>query len=421
MDHITIRKKMQRTKSEDNISILNISNDRLNSTFLDSTMLSLQNDSQNTCMDELKTELEYLRQKLNSADIEIDHLNIENEQLKRTILEQSKQIDLLKKLTKELPSTPANTCTSAKTPINKRLFNIKMHTSRISTVHLAKSTWNNMHCTPPRLGSIITKDSDLGDIAKSKTINDDTTMTITPPKQILSNPKPTQSTPVKHRVIILSDNQGRNVRHQLQNLLGSHYEVTSFMKPNASLGMVVTAMKEEINNLTMNDYVILLAGSNDKNPFEFSSKLEIWLSSIRNTNVIVGEIPRNLHLHEKKLNYELKFHCHKFDNVIFVDLNYSREMPKHNMFALHIARSMLKEILGIFYKRNKENYNILCTLKNKQGSFKHVSTQTTFTSIYISPGKNDCSHSIGKNKNSNICISKRNFVNSNINQTFFRE
>lgn len=378
MENITMRKKIGRSNSEINISMLEKSNIDLNSTFLDSTVLSTNSEPQNnvndTSMEELTIELLNVRQKLTSAELEIENLNIENNRLIQTVKEQTKQIDLLKKLTQEITSKP-NISTNV-TPVSKRLLNIKMRTPRTSPLCSTRSICGSVFNTPNYKNVTKTTEHKSHDLNETKKDNMDKKMPIatTPMQQRRHHTEHNK----KHRVIIIADNQGRNVRPHLQNLLGPNYLVTSFIKPNAVLGEVISSMKVEIQELTMNDYVILLAGSNDKNPYDLSSKLDMWLSSVTNTNVIVGEIPRNYYLHETKLNYNLKYYCTKYVNAVYIDMNYSRAIPHYKIFALEQARSLLREILRISYQRNIQNYLLSANvnINRKEKCYNSVSTQT---------------------------------------------
>lgn len=183
----------------------------------------------------------------------------------------------------------------------------------------------------------------------------------------------------KSKVIIIADNQGLQLRKNLQNLLGSSYHVTSFVKPNA-LGNVVEALKSDILSLSMSDYVILLGGVHDRNPHDFKFKFNLWLSTVSNTNVIVCEIPSNKYLNVRKLNYHLQFICSKYNNSIYLDLNYSRNIPRYRYFSINLARTLLKEILRLYYKRKMENYQNLLNQNNQIcKTFVSVGTQTLMT------------------------------------------
>lgn len=185
----------------------------------------------------------------------------------------------------------------------------------------------------------------------------------------------------KLQVIIIADEQALGLGKKLQYLLGSKYLVKSFIKPNACLKNIIESMKSDILSLTKNDCVILLGGINDRNPYEFSFTFNLWLSSVKNTNVIVSEIPYNVYLNVKKLNYELGFLCDKYSNAEYIDLDYSRVLPHRGFFRTNLARSLLKEILRIYYKNSMDNYQASLPNYNcKTKSYNTVATQTKFTS-----------------------------------------
>lgn len=387
--NITIRKKIRRSSSESNIEILANSSDDLllHSTFLDSTIISTHSERQISINQELKEELESVRQKLRSADIEIDNLSSENNKLKLTIQEQLRQIELLKNVTKE--STTAKTCV---TPRSKQLTEIKPRTPTTSHIHLTKNASLTVIDTPIKEKRLLHSNNKPQTNRDRKATNQQGTLHDSA-DSILANNKNcvpdknkqeksshgtaaeiTQNTP-KHQVLILADNQGQHVRKRLQTLLGSEYHVMSFVKPNASLEHVTSPMKAEIMNLTMNDYVILIAGSNDKNPYKFSSYLNAWLSSITNTNVIISEIAKNYFLHKNKLNYNLKLQCYKYNNVSYADMNFSGTHLYYKIFPIHIARNLLREILRISYQKRMRDY-ITNNNINKKVSVRNASSQT---------------------------------------------
>lgn len=82
----------------------------------------------------------------------------------------------------------------------------------------------------------------------------------------------------------------------------------------------------------------------------------IWLDRTTNTNVIVSEIPKNKYLNESKLNYEVKMLCQRFDNCMYLNMNYSMQIPLQNFFSTFVSRCILKEVLHICYKNNYNNY-----------------------------------------------------------------
>ncbi|KAL4715334.1 hypothetical protein ACJJTC_015105 [Scirpophaga incertulas] len=70
----------------------------------------------------------------------------------------------------------------------------------------------------------------------------------------------------KKKTIILADQQGRGIRQLLLKLAGESFEVFCFMKLGATLTEVLNSVKPQSLNLSENDVLIILGGTNDKNP-----------------------------------------------------------------------------------------------------------------------------------------------------------
>lgn len=160
----------------------------------------------------------------------------------------------------------------------------------------------------------------------------------------------------KKRIYILADQQGRGIRQKLQKLVGPEFQVFCIWKAKAKMENILKSCENDIATLNMNDFVIVLSGSNDNNPYEFLKSLLIWLDRTTNTNVIVSEIPKNKYLNESKLNYEVKMLCQRFDNCMYLNMNYSMQIPLQNFFSTFVSRCILKEVLHICYKNNYNNY-----------------------------------------------------------------
>lgn len=389
MENVTIRKYIRRSMSETNLSLNSQHSDILNQ--MESTSLSLHSvlyDDNNPTIHELRDELNSTKLKLESADQEIMNLIAENNQLKHTIEEQSRCIDTLKQFCRDRTKIVS---TNTMTPISKRLLNVNMR-ARSSSFHIklqhTPATFKSTNGLQSSHKHLITPESrcqvDLASIDKGEdlnycqtyntskeTLNSDTCIS----KNSSTINKSNETCNKKKRVIIIADNNGRGLRSTLQKLLGESYVVTSFVKPNASIGEVVNSMKTEILNLTDYDCVILIGGSNEKYPEKLNIDLNVFLSSVSNTNVIVCEVPRNNYLNVKKLNYYLKFICKTYSSVAFLDLDYSRSIPKRHHFTVHLARCLLKEILCINYKITMKYYQASVRNQNCK-SYRDIGTNT---------------------------------------------
>lgn len=100
---------------------------------------------------------------------------------------------------------------------------------------------------------------------------------------------------IKNKIIVLSDSQGKNMYPYIQNLANG-YQVFVHTKPGAKLKHVVSAAKCFIKECTENDFVVLLAGTNDIGQYEpsqlsITQGLKSLLSLDVKTNVIINSVP----------------------------------------------------------------------------------------------------------------------------------
>lgn len=94
----------------------------------------------------------------------------------------------------------------------------------------------------------------------------------------------------KHRVLLLADETGRNLRRILQKQLGPNYTVTSILKPYATIEQILAGSVSHCKDYIKLDYIIILGGRNDTNVIKFQSALYHCLKELENTNVLLGKI-----------------------------------------------------------------------------------------------------------------------------------
>lgn len=176
----------------------------------------------------------------------------------------------------------------------------------------------------------------------------------------------------KRKIIVLADQQGKGTQHQLQYLVGTDFEVTCFWKSGARLNEVLNSMNNEVLKLTKRDFVIIIGGTNDMSPFKVEENLILFFNFAKNTNIIVSEIPFNSALHEHKLNYNIKLLCNNYGHTSFVDMDYSRFIPRGNKFTISLCRYLLKDILCIDYKHKMKDFEVF-----KQNKKKLIAGNTT--------------------------------------------
>lgn len=104
-----------------------------------------------------------------------------------------------------------------------------------------------------------------------------------------------QRSKCKNKILVLSDSQGRNLHPYIENL-SEDYDVCVHCKPGARLKDIVRDSKCLIENCSINDFVVLLGGTNDigeckPSQFSITQGLKAFLSLNVNTNVIINSIP----------------------------------------------------------------------------------------------------------------------------------
>lgn len=398
MENVTNRNKI---KSQSNFDLSRDLSES-DTTIMDSTMRSLPNlsiDSEE--MTELKLKFDQLLLELDGANLEIENLNIENNRLKQELEQNKKQVETLKKLG---ITSGGSTGSSGKNKSKKKKQNRRdvLLSESITEEYKSKKEKctkkldykeqesgddyvqifdnnTNTDCQEQMKvnenyvqDSVIIEHEDEQEYKKYTEISHETDNNVTKNIETIEfnadeineqvqedTTKPNISTLKGNtkKIVIIGDQQARDVQRILQKLMGPNYFITSYWKPGAVLEDIIASCYREISCLGENDFIIVLGGTNDTNPTEFHFHMKTFLKYTKHTNVLVSEVPYNKHLNERKLNYELRFVCNGFKHTLFVDMNYVRTIPYRKVFALNLSRVFHKEIIHIEYKINKIKYD----------------------------------------------------------------
>lgn len=184
------------------------------------------------------------------------------------------------------------------------------------------------------------------------------------------------------RVLILADENGRDMGVRLQKLLGDKFQVFSFIKSYASTKQVLDICNSNYcKDFTKQDFVIVLTGSNDFNPLELQSSLYCCMSMLINTNVLLGTVFKSWHLNKHRVNNVLRLVSSNFNNCRMLELDtyygvtYRGNMYKHDKET--VCGFILKDILQICYRNEYLNNFVVKThYVNEKIICKNVSTQT---------------------------------------------
>lgn len=116
---------------------------------------------------------------------------------------------------------------------------------------------------------------------------------LSPPKGFKSDKK--QHKKIRNKIVVLSDSQGKNLHNYIQNIT-EDYEVFVYTKPGARLKDIIQDSKCFIEECSKDDFVVLLAGTNDigkcqPSQLSIMQGLNALLSLDVNTNVIINSVP----------------------------------------------------------------------------------------------------------------------------------
>lgn len=394
---VTQRKPRQNISQEQSESILDFS------------YQSLPNiDTQNyQDLEDLRNENKKLKLNIDTAHTEIENMNLEIINLKKTIEEISKKNDFYRSLglgdlntgNKASPKryfspqyrkiNPGNMkigfpSTSQSNLTNAVVKQIDSNTFTTKNLSPLKST-NNMTISPQIQYYNETQNFKAVTRELEKNITIKVTRDEMPAKTNDANKVKNMATlsqnfckeeKLEKRVILFADERGRGLRTSISHLLGPGFIATTVIKPYASLEEVLTLSRSECMYLTENDYVIIMAGSNDRDPLNMQSVLYCNLKALRHTNVIVCNVGMTTHLNESMTNECLKFVCSRFSNAVFVDIyDYVQKRTSLKFNKIEASRILQREIMRVDFKQAYLRKNIKNQIK--PGLEKtNVATQT---------------------------------------------
>lgn len=342
----TLQRQNYKQQSVDDLTMVDAEDSM---SFLNTTTRSLP---ESTCYDnstimEYRDKINSLETELQSAHAEIAHLNGEIQNLKQLTKDTNMRLELVTKLAKQTATptqAPHYSCTpitSHKTPISRR------NKSKKSLVLSVSPHNGQKECTIEN--TPVTKETKGGNsVPYNSSGKEEAISTSCPPTHKQTHQLPGQEKPRK--ILILADQQGQHLQELLQDLVGQKYTVYCCSKPGAPLEEVLKSERQEVLTMTETDYVIVLGGTNDKNPYRLQYSLQCWIDMTTRTNVIIFEVPYNKNLNKKKLNYELKFICSQHKNVSYALKNYYRYGESQRVSNIGLTRLIQQEIQKIDYK-----------------------------------------------------------------------
>lgn len=165
------------------------------------------------------------------------------------------------------------------------------------------------------------------------------------------------------RILLLGDSQARGSVSILKSLLSS-YQIMSIFKPNAKIEAVLEDMSKLTSDFTKEDYVIILAGSNNalKGSKVDMNFIKNWKPVLEKTNIILLSVP---YWHGRQILNKFIFdiNCHLYDMIKgfplakFVDINKIVSETDYTRHGLHLNGRGKRKIYS--YVANLILYNEL--------------------------------------------------------------
>lgn len=305
----------------------------------------------------IKEEVTKLTNKLEIADNEIENLVSENYKLREKINQYEKKILHLTQICR----TPSKTI-----PVKDR--------KRLNRTIPTRTSCKSPNLQDTNKAEITLAAEEIipdGTNSEQDHYNNNAEETVS--RRAKAIPNDTINCSHKHRVLLLADETGRGMRDNLEKRLGSEYIVTSILKPYASLGRIISSSLLQCENFTKSDYVIILAGSHDKNLIRFQSALYHSLNIMTNTNVIFGRINESQYFNKDKLNEVVKIISLNIENINFSELCYFRN---HNLDKANSCRALIMDMILINYKNKLESQHRMTSSDVIRGISGNASTQT---------------------------------------------
>ena len=177
-----------------------------------------------------------------------------------------------------------------------------------------------------------------------------------------------QNKQIRHRLLIVGDS---HVRGLLDHLPKSKFDCTVFLKPNANFKAVTANITDMVQDFTVNDFVVVVAGANDKYvsfPFKHLKKV---IDNCFNTNVLICSVPyrydyANLNRFIYELNvrlFDFVYEIRKFSNSVgVVDVNAVYDRFHYTEHGFHIRDKnkhlLIGAIMDSIAELSCKDYNI---------------------------------------------------------------
>ncbi|KAG5878279.1 hypothetical protein JTB14_031540 [Gonioctena quinquepunctata] len=182
------------------------------------------------------------------------------------------------------------------------------------------------------------------------------------------------------KILILCDEIGYGLRKSMSKSIGEEFTIETIIKPGAYFVNVIEDVVELSMNFGLNDYIIVIAGSNDFNSKKYPSFREInsRIKECSHTNIIFSSVPygKQVKLNDfiYKFNIKLNEYTYKLNHyaegdIFFIDLNCTKG-------TMQSKRKSSKKSQISYLEINKQKFEISTVMNETIQGFLDPSMET---------------------------------------------
>jgi hypothetical protein len=123
----------------------------------------------------------------------------------------------------------------------------------------------------------------------------------------------------KHKILIIGDSHARGLSEEFMDHLDDSYSVLGIVQSNANTAAILSQSYSQVEDLTKEDIIVFLGGTNDISRNEANiglCALEDFIQQTANTNLILLGAPHRYDLHLKScVNTEVKIYNRKLQSL----------------------------------------------------------------------------------------------------------
>ena len=169
----------------------------------------------------------------------------------------------------------------------------------------------------------------------------------------------------KHKILIIGDSHVRGLSERIMDHLDDSYSVFGISKPNANIAAITSQTNLKVENLTKDDIVIFLGGTNDISKKETKKglqTLEDFIQRTVNTNLIILGAPHRYDLSSQScVNTEVKRYNKWLQSLAYISTHVTifsmhTERRHHTRHGLHCNRKGKNWIANVIAQRIR-NWN----------------------------------------------------------------